>query len=213
MPSSPSQQLRALLNRNIVANRLETQVIAFCAAISDHSGFGVLHLSQFMAGGSCHSLDEKLDAYHRPFRPVSTQGCVSDYRRSRRGGQGCHRHITSRSTSTASGKVIHGAARTIGSATVRSLLIEVNQNLPGHLEMVRELVALGFASTPIRFGAPSAPAAASRDARNTCSRVERRAPHADHAMLDNLIRSLLSTWRSSRRGRSLFTPLEGPVDG
>jgi len=45
-------------------------------------------------------------------------------------------------------KVILGAAQTIRAGTVRSLLIEVNQNLPDHMAMVRELNALGFRHDP-----------------------------------------------------------------
>ena len=135
----------ALLNRNIVANKLESQVVAYCAALSDHSGFGELQLSQFMAGGSCHSLDEKLDAYHRPFRPVYTQGCVSatldELVDSGKVPQPAYIKID---VDGFEPRVMRGALRTIRSSAVKSLLIEINHNLPDHLEMVRELVALGF---------------------------------------------------------------------
>jgi len=135
----------ALLNRNIVANKLEEQVVAYCVAMSDRSGFGELQLSQFMAGGSCHSLDEKLDAFHRPFRPVYTQGCVSaTLDELVAAGKVPQPHYIKIDVDGFEPRVIRGAAETIRAATVRSLLIEVNQNLPDHLEMVRELVALGF---------------------------------------------------------------------
>jgi FkbM family methyltransferase len=135
----------ALLNRNIVANNLQAQVVAYCAALSDRSGFGELQLSRFMAGGSCHSLDEKLDAYHRPFRPVYTQGCVSaTLDELVAAGKVPQPRYIKIDVDGFEPKVMHGALRTIRSDAVRSLLIEVNQSLPDHLEMVRELVALGF---------------------------------------------------------------------
>ena len=141
----------ALLNRNIVANKLESQVVAYCAAISDRSGFGELQLSQFMAGGSCHSLDEKLDAYHRPFRPVYTQGCVSaTLDELVAAGKLPQPHYVKIDVDGFEPKVIRGAAKTIRAATVRSLLVEVNQNLPDHMEMVRELNALGFGHDPLQ---------------------------------------------------------------
>jgi FkbM family methyltransferase len=139
----------ALLNRNIVANALQGQAIAYCAAISDRSGFGELHLSQFMAGGSCHSLDEKVDPFHRPAAPVYTQGCacasLDDLVRAGRVPRPQYIKID---VDGFEPKVIRGAADTIRSGAVRSLLIEVNQNLPDHMAMVRELNALGFRHDP-----------------------------------------------------------------
>ena len=41
-------------------------------------------------------------------------------------------------------KVIAGARRVLADRQVRSLLIETNQNLADHLQMVAELEALGF---------------------------------------------------------------------
>jgi FkbM family methyltransferase len=139
----------ALLNRNIVANGLGSQVIAFCAAMSDRSGFGELHLSQFMAGGSCHSLDEKLDPYHRPSRPVYTQGCVSaSLDELVRAGKVPPPQYIKIDVDGFEPKVIQGAAHTIRGDSVRSLLIEVNQSLPDHMEMVRELNKLGYRHDP-----------------------------------------------------------------
>jgi FkbM family methyltransferase len=141
----------ALLNRNIVANGLAAQVVAYCAAISDRSGFGELHLSQFMAGGSCHSLNEKLDPYHRPSSPVYTQGCVSaSLDELVRAGRVPPPHYIKIDVDGFEPKVIRGAAETIRAGTVRSLLIEVNQNLPDHMDMVRELNALGFGHDPVQ---------------------------------------------------------------
>jgi FkbM family methyltransferase len=143
----------ALLNRNIVANGLAAQVVAYCAAVSDRSGFGELHLSQFMAGGSCHSLDEKLDPFHRPSRPVYTQGCVSvSLDELVRAGKLPPPHYIKIDVDGFEPKVIRGAAETIRAGTVRSLLIEVNQTLPDHMDMVRELNALGFRHDPEQVG-------------------------------------------------------------
>jgi len=141
----------ALLNRNIVANRLEAQVVAYCAALSDRSGFGELQLSQFMAGGSCHSLDERLDPFHRPFKPVYTQGCVSaTLDELVAAGKVPQPHYIKIDVDGFEPKVIRGAAATIRAPVVRSLLIEVNQNLPDHMAMVRELNALGFRHDPLQ---------------------------------------------------------------
>ena len=41
-------------------------------------------------------------------------------------------------------KVIAGAAQVLRARETRSLLIEVNHNLPDHMQMVREVNSLGF---------------------------------------------------------------------
>jgi hypothetical protein len=45
-------------------------------------------------------------------------------------------------------KVIAGAAEVLRNSTTRSLLIEVNQNLADHRQMVAELNRLGFIHDP-----------------------------------------------------------------
>lgn len=139
----------ATLNRNIVSNDLGDKVVAYCIALSDHSGLGELHLSQFMAGGSCHSLDEKADPFHRPTTPRYSQGCVSATLDEvvQAGKVPAPRHIKI-DVDGFEPKVIHGAARTLRAGSVRSLLIEVNQNLQDHQDMVRELCDIGFRYDP-----------------------------------------------------------------
>ena len=139
----------ALLNRNIFQNGLSGQVRAFCLALSDRAGIGELHLSQFMAGGSSHSLNERVDPYHRPARPEFTQGCVSapldDLVRD--GVVPAPQHIKI-DVDGFEPQVIRGAAQTLRSGSLRSMLIEVNQSLPDHMAMVAELGGLGFRHDP-----------------------------------------------------------------
>ena len=141
----------ALLNRNIVANSLDAQVVAYCAALSDGSGFGELQLSQFMAGGSCHSLNEKLDPFHRPSAPVYTQGCVSaTLDELVAAGKVPLPQYIKIDVDGFEPKVIRGAAKTLRAGALKSLLIEVNQSLPDHMDMVRDLNALGFRHDPLQ---------------------------------------------------------------
>jgi FkbM family methyltransferase len=139
----------ATLNRNIVANGLGEKVVAYCIALSDHSGLGELHLSQFLAGGSCHSLDEKADPFHRPAKPVFSQGCVSATLDEvvRAGKVPTPRHIKI-DVDGFEPKVVRGASTLLRSGAVRSLLIEVNQNLQDHQEMIRELCDMGYRYDP-----------------------------------------------------------------
>ena len=139
----------ALLNRNIFRNGLSGRVRAFCVALSDRAGIGELHLSKFMAGGSSHSLNERVDPYHRPASPEFTQGCVSATLDGlvRDGVVPAPQHIKI-DVDGFEPQVIRGAAQTLRSDSVRSMLIEVNQSLPDHMAMVADLNGLGFRHDP-----------------------------------------------------------------
>jgi len=145
----PEAQNYALLNRNIGLNGLAGRATAYCLALSDEAGLSELHLSQVLIGGSCHSLGEKVDYKHEPMVPAFSQGCVAarldDLVAAGTVPQPQHVKID---VDGFEPKVIRGAARTIRDPRLRSLLIEVNQNLADHREMVAELGTLGFRYEP-----------------------------------------------------------------
>jgi FkbM family methyltransferase len=141
----PESQNYALLNRNIALNDLGALVKAYCLGLSDAAGYSELHLSAIMIGGSCHSLGERVDFRHQPMKPAFSQGCVAaridDLVSS--GLMPVPNHIKI-DVDGFEPKVIAGAAGVLRERTLRSLLIEVNQNLSDHLDMVAHLGTLGF---------------------------------------------------------------------
>lgn len=141
----PESQNYALLNRNLILNGLGGSVKAYCLALSDTAGFSELHLAVLDAGGSCHQLGEKVDFNHRPAQPKFSQGCLSARLDDlvRDGVVPAPQHIKI-DVDGFEPKVIAGAAQVLRAPGTRSLLIEVNQNLPDHMQMVSELNALGF---------------------------------------------------------------------
>ena len=145
----PEAQNYALLNRNILANGLSGQAKAYCVGLSDHSGLSELYLSELGAGGSCHAVGEALDFRHQPLKTVFIQGCMSsrldDLVRSRTVPVPNHVKID---VDGFEPKVIAGARSTLADPALRSLLIEINQNLDDHREMVAELYAMGFRHDP-----------------------------------------------------------------
>jgi FkbM family methyltransferase len=145
----PEAQNYGLLNRNIVLNQLGESVKAYCVALSNKAGFSELHLSEFRAGGSCHSLGERVDFKHEPVQPAFSQGCIAarldDLVRDNEVPAPDHIKID---VDGFEPKVIAGAAELLRGGKVRSLLIEVNQSLPDHMQMVAELGALGFVHDP-----------------------------------------------------------------
>jgi FkbM family methyltransferase len=141
----PESQNYGLLNRNLMLNGLGESVKAYCLALSDAAGLSELHLASTDPGTSCHQLGEKVDHHHRPAKPRFSQGCVSARLDDlvRDGVVPPPQHIKI-DVDGFEPKVIAGAAQVLRAPQTRSLLIEVNQNLPDHMQMVKELNALGF---------------------------------------------------------------------
>lgn len=141
----PESQNYGLLNRNIVANGLGARVKAYCLALSNHTGLGELHLSKFTIGGSCHSLDERVNHMHMPAKPAFSQGCyatsLDELVASNTVPVPDHIKIDVDGFEPA---VVSGAEKSIRTGKVRSLLIEINQNLDDHMRLVEALVKWGF---------------------------------------------------------------------
>lgn len=145
----PEAQNYALLNRNILLNDIGARAKAFCLALSDTAGLSELHLSEVTAGGSCHSLGEQVDFRHQPMRPAFSQGCVAarldDLVTAGAVPQPTHLKID---VDGFEPKVVRGAAQVVRDPRLRSLLVEINQNLADHRGLVAELGTLGFAHDP-----------------------------------------------------------------
>jgi len=145
----PESQNYGLLNRNIVANGLDERVKAYCLALSNYTGLGELHLSQFVAGGSCHSLDEPVNHMHAPVKPAFSQGCfatsLDELVADNTVPVPDHIKIDVDGFEPA---VVSGAEKTIRTGKVRSLLIEINQNLDDHMRLVETLGKWGFRYDP-----------------------------------------------------------------
>ena len=141
----PESQNYALLNRNIMLNGVSGAVDAFCLGLSDTAGLSKLHMMDLRAGGSCHALGDALDYKHEPMKTVFSQGCVADTIDGlvARGQIPAPNHIKV-DVDGFEPKVINGALSTLSAKAVRSLLIETNQNLADHRDMVKQLNRMGF---------------------------------------------------------------------
>jgi FkbM family methyltransferase len=147
----PEAQNYAVLNRNLLLNGLGDRVKAYCVALSDTAGLSELHLSRVLIGGSCHSLGEPVDFKHEPMQPAFSQACVAarldDLVASSAVPQPTHMKID---VDGFEPKVVRGAARVVRDPRLRSLLVEVNQNLADHRALVAELGELGFRHDPVQ---------------------------------------------------------------
>jgi FkbM family methyltransferase len=150
----PEAQNYALLNRNIAMNGLDSQVTAYCLALSDVGGYSELHLSELRPGGSCHSLGARVDFKHEPMNPEYSQGCVAALLDDLvAAGAVPVPHYMKVDVDGFEPKVIAGSRKVLADTTLRSLLIETNQNLADHRQMVEELGSLGFRYDPAQVAA------------------------------------------------------------
>jgi FkbM family methyltransferase len=145
----PESQNYAALNANIHLNKLDAKVSAYCLALADHPSTGFLNLSQFKAGGSCHTFGDALDFGLKPFAPAFRQGTV---------GSTVDLLLESLSLSNIDFMkidvdgiehlVVAGAKNLINSSRLSSVLIEINTNLDEHWEIIDLMVANGFKYDP-----------------------------------------------------------------
>lgn len=133
----------ALLNRNMALNSVAGR--AYCVALSDAEAISSLHLSSVDEGGSCHTFRESVGPDLKMRRPGPEQGCLGVTLDAfvERGNLPAPDHIKL-DVDGLEHKVIMGAEKTLRSGHVKSLLVEVNQNLTEHMEMVEALGAMGF---------------------------------------------------------------------
>ncbi len=141
----PESQNYALLNRNIIYNHLSSRVTAFCTALSNDTGFDLLHLADFNFGRSCHSFGSTLNFRLEEQKFAFTQGAFATTvdLLVQSGTMPAPHHIKI-DVDGFEHKVIEGAKQTIAGPTVRSLLVEINQNLAEHMDIVEYLKTLGF---------------------------------------------------------------------
>lgn len=141
----PESQNYALLNKNIHENQASDRIQAYCLACSDQSGFQPLYLSKFETGGSCHSIGEEVGFDLQPRPSGFTQGAYSITidQAIESGVLPFPNHIKI-DVDGFEHKVLLGASKTLNNSALRSLIIEINPDLPEHLEIVFALAALGF---------------------------------------------------------------------
>ncbi len=150
----PESQNFALLNRNIRLNRLDERAVAYPLALSDRHQLGLLHLSHFEAGGSCHNFGEPKDFRQQPMQPCFRQGAFSLTLDElvAAGALPVPQHIKI-DVDGIEDKVVEGMWGTLGNPRVRSVLIEINSHLDSHLAIVERMSALGYHYDPAQVQA------------------------------------------------------------
>ncbi len=143
----PEAHSYAILNRNIFINGLQDQVRAFCAAVSDKPGLDVLYLSNqgYGAGFSSHQLHDKVDADLKPADLTIAQGIIAVTLDGAVAAgsipQPTHLKVD---VDGIEHKVVEGCRGILADRRLRSALIEINTDLPLHLDIVDTMKGFGF---------------------------------------------------------------------
>lgn len=134
-----------ILNSNVHLNGLSERVRAYCLAISDCQRLDSMRLSSLGLGDAHSSFGENTTNAHGTFAPVFEQGALSWTLDDLVYAQGlpCPTHIKV-DVDGLEGKVILGARRLLGDTRVRSILIELNHDLPADQEAEALIRASGF---------------------------------------------------------------------
>jgi FkbM family methyltransferase len=145
----PASQNFALLNANIVANGLSERVLATCLGLSDTIELTRMFLSGVNPGNAMHAVGDNRDFKLDVMAYSHVQGCMTmtlDHL-VESGAMPCPTHMKI-DVDGFEHKVIEGARRTLADRTLKSLLVELNINLPEHVGVITTLEALGFHHAP-----------------------------------------------------------------
>jgi FkbM family methyltransferase len=139
----PESQNLALLNRNILLNRVQDLACALGIGLDSTSHQGLLRLSKAGAGEALHTVvaDERqggdTGTLQQGLIALSLDDLLGKYTRF------FPNHVKIDVDGT-EGRIIEGGKQTLHDARLRSILIELNEDLPADREIARILQGYGF---------------------------------------------------------------------
>jgi hypothetical protein len=127
-------------------NGLSDHVVDYCLALSDATGYALLHLSEFKPGASYHSFGGKIDHQLEIRDTKLSQGCVLTTLDALVAGGvlPAPDHIKKIDVDELEHTVLAGCRCTLADSRLKSVLIEINTNLELHREIIAEMQDLGF---------------------------------------------------------------------
>lgn len=140
----PESQNFALLNRNIYLNNCQDMVMCLNAALSDDYSIDYLYLPLFQSGGAINCFGSPLDEQGRSYNSVFKQG-VAAYSLDvfLLNSRFFPTHIKI-DVDGIEPKIIKGSMKTLKDARLKSISIEVNYELPEHMEMIKVIESEGL---------------------------------------------------------------------
>jgi FkbM family methyltransferase len=136
----PESQNYAALNFNIFLNKAD--VVAYPIALARFASLAPLHVTQFLAGSSCHTFGSKTDFRGAEMLPVFSQGAVGMPLDSLVPEQLPQPHHIKIDVDGNEYEVFCGAEETLRKA--QTVLIEIDSGRPEHLRIIAGLEDMGF---------------------------------------------------------------------
>ncbi len=141
----PEAQNYALLNFNIFSNNLNNRINAHNLALNNISKFSYLNINDYIIGGALNSFDKELDYNYQPKEPVFRQSVVGftldDL---------INKHefpIPTYIKIDVDGlerEIIDGAGWLLKQTQLKGILIELNEKIDGHVQIIEILESLSF---------------------------------------------------------------------
>jgi FkbM family methyltransferase len=140
----PESQNFALLNKNVYLNNCHDKVTCFNLALSDRDSIDHLYLSSFLSGSAINCIRSPIDEHGKSFNPVYRQGVVSCALDSFLAGSKDFPSHIKIDVDGLEPDIINGSASTLKDPRLKSILIELNEELTQHTELVKIIEAGGF---------------------------------------------------------------------
>lgn len=141
----PESQNYAQLNRNVFLNQFQNHVTGLNLAVGKSSNIDYLYLSEFTVGGAINNLGSSVDYNHQPMESAFKQGVLSIALDDliEKYNLPIPNHIKIDVDGLES-DIIFGAEKTLSNAKLKSVLIELNDDLPEDANVVVILRKNGF---------------------------------------------------------------------
>ncbi len=143
----PESHNYALINKNVYLNNCKDNIMCLNIALSDKDCLDYLYIPVLQEGGALNSFGDAVDWEYKRFTPNYKQGIISfslDYFLSQ--------YLTYFPTHIKidvdgiEPKIVKGAEKTLKDSRLRSLSIEINEDIAEHIELVDILRSNGFSS-------------------------------------------------------------------
>jgi len=141
----PESQNYALLNQNLHLNNLSNNVVSLNLALSEDLEITKLFLSNFAPAMALHTVGKSEDYLHREMNAAFEQGILAlpldllmDW------SKGFFPNHVKIDVDGAEARIIAGAKKTLTDERLKSLLIELNEDLECDMEILKTLENWGF---------------------------------------------------------------------